>query len=93
MRISDLGQGKKDTPVLNKKELTLVLNFGKDEMRRKFGFELRKNVKIQVALKTICIRRSGESYYCFDNYYFGWNLRQNKHLGTTFTSSQKENFL
>ena len=44
-------------------------------MLKIFGFELRKNVKIQVALKTICIRLSGESYYCVDNYYLGWNLR------------------
>ena len=44
-------------------------------MLRIFGFEVRKNVKIQVALKTICFRLSGESYYCVGNYYLGWNLR------------------
>ena len=78
MRISILGQGKKDTWVLNKRVLTLGLNLRQDEMLRTFGFELRKNVEIQAALKTICIRLSCESYYRFGNCYSSWNLKQFK---------------
>ena len=91
-----LNKTKKDTRVLNKRDLTSSLNLNQDEMLKTFGFELRKNIEIQAGSKNIGVlvfSISGESYYCFGNEYLGFNPRQNRHLGTTFNTSQKENLL